>query len=540
MLALSRLQDKNLLSPVEYGKLASAYQFLRHLEHRLQFDEDRQTHTLPTDPDALALLASRMPQATYTDEPASAVTLLERLRMHFSEVSAIYERVVHTHQPAPAVPPDEDVETHADQTHLVEQPPRRPLQAFDVFRDRIGTQSDLWRILERDALLMQYARDLFALSPHYSEQLIREPDFLIELQQLAEFSPGFISKAPDPSTLRRAFRREMFRLQARGICLGAPVFETLAHTSDLADRILGEVYALAVRETAATRPPENSGYKPADQLMVIALGRLGMRELDVASDADLVFVLPDADAPELLFWTHVASRIVDILTAYTGEGTLFAVDTRLRPNGREGALVQSETTFRNYFENKAEAWEGIAYMKSRAVSGNVRAGETFLHALQELDWRRYGQSGRSKADLRQMRARLEREQGAENPLKAGFGGFYDIDFLLLYLRLKAAGFFFPVLNTPERIDIIEKMGHLDREDAEFLRSAATFYRALDHGLRVATGHVEGRLPNSEAQLASLTELVARSMPGRVIETTLPEALAKIQAKTREVFDRYFA
>ncbi len=538
MLALSRLQDKNLLSPVEYGKLASAYQFLRHLEHRLQYDEDRQTHSLPANFAELAVLAARMPQATYTDEPASAATLLERLKLHFADVRAIYDRVVHTQPSTPVEIPAADPEQPKKLQR--EDPPRRIREAFDVFRDRIGAQSDLWQILEQDTVLMQYARDLFALSPHYAEQLIREPDLLIELQQLADFSPGFISKAPDPSTLRRAFRREMFRLQTRGICLGAPVFETLAQTSDLADRILSEVYALAIRETAAARPPENSAYRPADQLMVIALGRLGMRELDVASDADLIFVLPDEDAPELLFWTHVASRMVDLLTAYTGEGTFFAVDTRLRPNGREGALVQSVTTFRDYFERKAEAWEGIAYMKSRAVSGNLRAGEDFLHALQELDWRRYGQSGRSKADLRQMRARLEREQGAENPLKAGFGGFYDIDFLLLYLRLKAAGFFFPVLNTPERIDIIEKMGHLDRDDANFLRVAATFYRALDHGLRVANGHVEGRLPNSEAPLEALAELVARSMPGQTLDGSLPEELQRIQAKTREVFDRHFA
>ena len=82
-----------------------------------------------------------------------------------------------------------------------------------------------------------------------------------------------------------------------------------------------------------------------------------------------------------------------------------------------------------------------------------------------------------------MRARLEKEQGLRNPLKAGVGGYYDIDFALMYLRLKGAGIFYKVLNTPERIDVIEKMGHLDREDADFLREAATFYRAVDHGQR---------------------------------------------------------
>ena len=68
------------------------------------------------------------------------------------------------------------------------------------------------------------------------------------------------------------------------------------------------------------------------------------------------------------------------------------------------------------------------------------------------------------------------------------------------MRLKSAGIFFKVLNTPERIDIIEAIGHLDRADAEFLRDAATFYRAVDHALRVYSGHAEASLPNSESQL----------------------------------------
>src|SRR5436305_7309404 len=145
-------------------------------------------------------------------------------------------------------------------------------------------------------------------------------------------------------------------------------------------------------------------------------------------------------------------------------------------------------------------------MKSRAVAGNVERATDFLHELQEVDWRRYGQSMRSRKELAEMRARLEREQGPRNPLKAGVGGYYDIDFALMYLRLKGAGIFYKVLNTPERIDVIEKMGQLDREDADFLRDAATFYRAIDHGQRIVTGHAQGTPPTSTGQLEILTGL----------------------------------
>jgi glutamate-ammonia-ligase adenylyltransferase len=279
-------------------------------------------------------------------------------------------------------------------------------------------------------------------------------------------------------------------------------------------------------------------------MMVIALGRLGMREFDLASDADLVFALPDADAGELPFWTAVAERILHVIGAYTGDGVIFTVDTRLRPNGRGGNLVQTEETFKHYFAEEAEAWEGIAYMKARAVTGSTERGTAFLNELQDVDWRRYGQNGRSRHQLAGMRARIEKEQGARHPLKAGPGGYYDIDFALLYLRLRGAGIFYKVLNTPARIDIIEKMGHLDREDAEFLRDAATFYRAIDHGMRVSTGHAEGALPTSPSRRAVLGDLVCRWCPERLRhnsgEVLLQSTLAEVRTRTRAFFDRIFS
>jgi [glutamine synthetase] adenylyltransferase / [glutamine synthetase]-adenylyl-L-tyrosine phosphorylase len=209
------------------------------------------------------------------------------------------------------------------------------------------------------------------------------------------------------------------------------------------------------------------------------------------------------------------------------------VDTRLRPNGTGGPLVQSESAVTDYFARAAEAWEGITYMKSRAIAGDPVEAESFLHHLQEVDWRRYGQGGRSRTDLRQMRLRLEREQGASHPLKAGRGGFYDIDFLLMYLRLKGAGIFFKVLNTPARIEVLEQMGHLDPANAKFLNDAATFYRALDHALRVLSGHADAKLPSTEAKLEIAGALLERW-------TQIPLAdLAEIRARTRAVFDRHF-
>src|SRR5260370_3435447 len=162
----------------------------------------------------------------------------------------------------------------------------------------------------------------------------------------------------------------MFRVQSASLCLRPPVFETLARTSELADAAIAAAYRMALDEVVSTHIPANPLYDVRNQMMVVALGRLGMREFDLASDADLIFILPDADQSEQVFWTRVANHLIDILTAYTSAGLMFTVDTRLRPNGGAGALVQSEGSYKAYFEKHAEAWEGITYMKSRAVPGD--------------------------------------------------------------------------------------------------------------------------------------------------------------------------
>jgi glutamate-ammonia-ligase adenylyltransferase len=548
LLALARLQDKGFLSGAEYGRLASAYQFLRHLEHRLQFEDDLQTHTLPQDQESLQLLAARMPGGTLRE--TSVHQLLRDLRRHFDGVREIYERVVHARHSSSASKQESPVQNGSGQrlSHAVmileQRAPalsqelaranlQRGFRPFEHFLDRLSGDPERLALLNDNAGLAAQALDLFEHSPYFAEEFIRMPELLDEVAH-APIRLETEEPAPaDMTDLRRWFRREMVRIQAESVCRRHPIFDTLARTSELADATIARAYEIAIAETLASHPPQNRSYEPSNQMWVIALGRLGMRELDLASDADLVCVLADSDAAELTFWTHVAERLVEMITAYTGSGVLFAVDTRLRPNGNSGPLVQTENVVKEYFAHSAEAWEGITYMKSLVVAGDPPRAEAFLHSLQETDWRHHGQSPPSRADLKQMRMRLEREQGMSHPLKAGRGGYYDIDFLLMYLRLKSAGIYYKVLNTPARIEVLENMGHLDRPSAQFLLAAATFYRALDHGLRVISGYIEGKLPKAEAHREMLAELLKRWTPIPLSD------LSEIRNNTRAVFDKHF-
>ena len=548
MLALARLQDKGFLSGAEYGRLASAYQFLRHLEHRLQFEDDLQTHALPTDPEALELLAKRMPGGA-----GGADWLMQELRGHLARVTEIYTRVVGTqsvsaevtteddgHAPhPPAGPRASNVVLALDQrapalaAALARGRLQRGYQPFEHFLERLSPDTGRIEALNSNPDLAEFTLDLFEHSPYFAEELIRWPELLDDVARARAPLSGEEPPPRELAELRRWYRREMLRIQTESVCLAHPIFDTLARTSELADTVIARAYEIAIAETLRAHPPQSAAYAPRDQMWVVAMGRLGVREFDLASDADLVFVLADADADELLFWTRVAEHLVDMVAAYTGSGVLFTVDTRLRPNGGSGPLVQTEAAVIEYFDRTAEAWEGITYMKSRAVAGHPARAEAFLHQIQEVDWRRYGQGGRSRSALRQMRARLEKEQGALHPLKAARGGYYDIDFLLMYLRLKSAGVFFRVLNTPARIEVLESMSDLDRTQAKFLLDAATFYRALDHGLRVMTGHAEGKLPKSEAQRETLAELLRRWTPIPLSE------LGEIRNKVSAAFDRQF-
>ena len=577
LLALMRLYDGDLLSNTEYWRLAGAYEYFRHLEHLLQLEDDRQTHSLPSNPDELERVARRMMKGEGAPRSGISVAeqLLRDLNQHLENVQAIYERIVHAQRPQPVVSAVASMEVAAiteDQSstielsadllrRLAEHAPnlsnrlkargvKRQDRTLTAFLDSLLSQSDQLVPLDDHVVLSDWMLQVFELSPYLVDQITRYPDLLEEIRRAADHPTrrwafeGLAAPLTDIGALRRFFRREMFRIQVTSICLPEYVFATLDNTSALVEFVIARAYRIALERALAHARAHSTNDKPFDEpqneMMVAAVGRLGMREFDLASDADLLFILPDSELKNHPFWTRVAEHLLDILTTYTGDGTILSVDTRLRPNGREGLLVQTESAYVDYFSTTAKAWEGIAYMKARAIAGDTERATRFLNELQQVDWRRYGQGGRSKGDLYQMRLRLQREQGETTPLKAAAGGYYDADFILMFLRLRGAGMFFKSLNTPERIDIVEKTGHLDRADAEFLLLAGTYFRALDHAIRLVTGRAEEKIPAAPAQRTMVAELLQRWTGHSTAASKLDTDLSALQKKMRQVFDSIFA
>lgn len=585
MYALHRLREKGYLDSRQYGALFNAYRYLRRVEHHLQLVDNRQTHELPHDEAGLRFLAAQMGARQQPDMGAQVKTEIEA---HFNAVSEIYERVIPSQRPAPAKPaPKVSPASSAAEEERVDAPVASsvwrkrlpeikrfsvPLaakfgdlnlrwgnRALESFLDRIVALPSVMETLGSRLDLVPNIGELMEFSPHFAEYLARFPeDVAVMSAQEGDARPNGSARSARPASamhpalagilsadmepeetagkMRRFFRRRMLAIQAGSICDREDVFSTLLGASDLAEWILQGAYALALRETAqlANEPVESP-----DAMRIIALGRLGMREFDLGSDADIVFVIPDGESKRLALWTQVANRVIDIVISYTADGQMFSVDPRLRPLGRDGELVQTERQFLNYFGDRAESWEALTYMKARTVAGDPESGKQFLVRLQQVLWQQFAQREELRALLLRMRSRLETEQGEAKPLKSGHGGYYDIDFILLYWRLIRAESFYKSLNTPQRIEIIRETDPSRTDDLGVLLKATTVFRALDHGVRLSKGTSSHDLPPTEWQRELLAGLVSRWLPEDVRDVPLAELLAASRDSVRSVFNSAF-
>lgn len=590
--ALHRLRDKGYLSIDDYSRLNAGYHYLRTLEHCLQLEHNRQTHTIPEKEEAQKLLSRKMRGETLSQ---SSGGILEQVKSHLASVTEIYDRVIGTQKPTDSVAISEaaksprmaeKLEEHTSHSwrsqlrhierhlpYLARVIPLLPIrwgrQYFEHFINKIVSNPSVLSEFKEETRLINCVGDLIEHSPFLAEHLIRHPSDVRYLTPLVKATSTTRSSNKSASTkscdameepnetqvfskltdlaksdvplsqkseaLRRHYRRTMLQILGESIHNRHPIFLTLRKTSDLADEIINTAYKISVQEVC-----QNSNQPwPDHHLQVIALGRLGTREFDLGSDADLVFVLHDSAAADKPFWTSVVEKLIAVIDSYTQEGTIFTVDTRLRPMGRDGELVQTESSFKRYFTEHAEAWEGMAYMKARAAAGDLHRGTKFLGELRKLNWYRYGTSGNLNKILARMRRKLEEEQGKAHPFKAGAGGYYDIDFILMSLRLRATGLFSHSLNTPETIKLLHTSHKLIETHAETLTRLAIFFRSLDHSIRISAAPIN-KIPTSPAQLELVKELVGRWSEVELSQKPLASIVEQTRAETRRVFSHIFA
>jgi glutamate-ammonia-ligase adenylyltransferase len=260
---------------------------------------------------------------------------------------------------------------------------------------------------------------------------------------------------------------------------------------------------------------------------VLAVGRLATCELDVLSDADLVFLRSaDCDSEKA---ERCALSLVAMLSGYTREGSVITVDTRLRPHGKEGELVISTRQLAQYFESEAKAWETLAFGKLRLIAGAERLAEEAAESLRGLR-KRLATSPKFIPELRSMRKRIADSGGAES-FKTSPGGVYDLDFLVGMLEARAA-ISAAGKQLPQRLEALLERELLTPAQGRDLLHASGLFRRVDHGIRVVEGRSRKWLPESDGLRASVEHLVQCSGLASVLR-------AEMRA-VRATFDLYFS
>ncbi len=512
LVALQRLHDKGHLSGRDFFRLGTAYQFLRQVEHRLQLRDGLQVHTLPSSPRDLECLARCLGLDPAGGRSAGEM-LVARLERHFAEVREIYDRVLAARESWP--PPDE---------------PERAAQPVMSLLDRLTVGHPALAEMARETgwarnadLRRGLSQFLGAamLDPSLCERLDRHPEWIGVVGRLVARSdlasamlarhPEEVEFAVDPDPvridralagsrhmptgtgdmlddLRVAGRRVVLLLAVRSATGQSRPLETFASLTRLADQLLCSAFERLAPEIVPGVALESAPF------VVLALGRLGSREMDIGSDVDLIFVTDERlGAEQRGPWRRLAERLVNAVSSHTRQGLLYPVDTRLRPRGTEGEIVQSASYVENYCRNEAAGWEAAAFVKARPLAGNLALGRDVLSRMHAALRERFA-TGEGpdlfRRELARMRERLEQEwrtRRSRVSLKLAPGCYHDLEYALGF-RAILGGIVHGGRTLLDQIHALRAAGLIDEAAASQLAAAATLFRSADHALRLVTGH----------------------------------------------------
>jgi [glutamine synthetase] adenylyltransferase / [glutamine synthetase]-adenylyl-L-tyrosine phosphorylase len=501
--ALRRLAESGRIDSVTAETLVTDYRFLRRVEHRLQMIDDAQTHRLPPDPAGVSRFATFLGY----DEPERFTA---ELQAHLASVEKAYAELFEE-APSLAGPgnlvftgADDDPETLATLARLGFGEPQRvaalvrgwhhgrlratrsqrareiltefvpellrvfgatahpdaALNRFDQFLARLPAGVQLFSLFAANPGLFSLVADIMAEAPSLAESLTQRPALLD-----AGLSEGFAAPLPDRAGLaadlaallaaarhyedtldlvRRWANERRFQVGVQLLRRGLDGSAAGHALSDIAETALAAL--LPVVETEFARVHRAV---PGGAFAIVAMGRLGSREMSLASDLDLILIYdaPDDSAassgPRPLavpaYYARFSQRLIAAITAPTGEGRLYAVDMRLRPSGESGPIASSLAAFAQYQRDEAWTWEHMALTRARPIAGDPglcgRIAAAIAAALtQPRDPRRL------LADVAEMRARIaaSHPRPTDWDLRHRRGGLVDLEFIAQYRMLREA------------------------------------------------------------------------------------------------------
>lgn len=312
-----------------------------------------------------------------------------------------------------------------------------------------------------------------------------------------EAMQAFLAReAPDESCLKRGLRHLRAWVNchtaARDLLGLAPLAEVMEAMTVLAEVAISHAHRLLFASLAARHGAPQDAQGAETPLIVVGMGKLGGRELNVSSDIDLIFVYPeegDTHGPRPLshydFFTRLGRLIIAALGEATEDGFVFRVDMRLRPNGDSGPLASSFDALENYFITQGREWERFAWIKARALTGNRH--EELTRIVRPFVYRKYldfGAINALRALHAQIRAQVVRREMADN-IKLGPGGIREIEFTAQIFQIVRGGRD-PLLQIRPTVPVLHalvKRGLLDSNAADGLEAAYTYLRRLEHRLQ---------------------------------------------------------
>jgi glutamate-ammonia-ligase adenylyltransferase len=550
--ALNVLASSNWITFEARDELTAAYEFLRRVEHRLQMVADEQTHTLPDDVEAVERFAGFF---GYDSRAAFAKDLLGHLNIVQGHYGKLFEGDPTGTEKLPAAdysagPDDPRLLEHlatlgfkqpimvaqtvqqwmvgdyrvfrVEQTRnaFVEfvpalivglaqaEQPDNAVTAFDRFLQALQRGGRLISLLSQNRDLVALVALILGAAPRLGDMLARRPQIMDGL-----IDPRFFGAMPDQRELSarlaatladansyeefldrlRLFGQEsLFLIGTRILSGTVSAQQASVAFADVAEGIVHTVHGLVTDRFAAQH-----GRIKRQETAILAMGRLGSREMTASSDLDLILLYdfdpehPDSDGARSLqgahYFARFTQRLISAFTTRTNYGVLYEVDMRLRPSGRAGPVASHITSFAEYQDREAWTWEHMALTRARVISSSPGFRTGIEKIIREVLIRPRDAAGVA-GDVAEMRRAIALEKGEDDiwDLKYAAGGMVDIDFIAQYLQLVHAASKPDILDvsTLHVLDNAARLGVLPQSSAEVLRSATRLYHDLTQILRL--------------------------------------------------------
>jgi [glutamine synthetase] adenylyltransferase / [glutamine synthetase]-adenylyl-L-tyrosine phosphorylase len=549
---LDALAEAQWISRQAADELKQSYCFLRTIEHRVQMVNDEQTQMLPVDDRAFESLARFAGFADGASFDARMRATLECVQGHYAHLFEQASDLGTDTGSLVFTGGEDDPETLETLTRmgfrqssevsatirgwhfgryaatrsararelLTELMPRLlaalagmgdadlAFLAFDRFLSGLPAGVQLFSLLKANPKLLDLLATILGSAPRLAEQLSRRPKVLD-----AVLDPGFFGPMPSEALIRVVIdsaipdgvpldeaadrarvigKEQAFRIGVRVLSETVSAVEAGTAFSELAGLLLARLHA-AVAVDAERR----HGRAPGGRSAVIAMGKLGGREMTAGSDLDLIIVYDAEEGAEMTdgakplsinqYYARQAQRLISALSAPTAEGVLYDVDMRLRPSGSKGPVAASLSSFRAYQQDSAWTWEKLALTRARPICGDAGLVSELTGAIREaLCTPR--DAALTKADVLEMRQLMLKEQGVAGPwdIKRARGGLVELEFISQTLQLLHAPAHPGILdtNTLAALEKLAAAGLIDQQHAEILKQAGQLYHRLTQVLRL--------------------------------------------------------